>query len=245
MNLFLSRLCLNPLLASALKLAADPYELHRKLLDTLPCGPKPKAATGIQPKTADLLFRVDATDAGPVVLVQTSVEPNWDALELAPRALRCAPETKAYAPKCAAGQRLAFRLLCQPVVRKSGQFGVRPNGKRILGPRRACRDDEQRLDWLRRKAKACGFAIETVGLSFVEWRNTKPLQAKGGALIETHEEARRRAFGPGPPQRLGAVRFDGLLEVTDAAKFLETLRTGIGTAKGFGFGLLSVAPAQY
>src|SRR5260370_12052508 len=70
MNLYLSRLCLNPLFAPALKLAADPYELHRKLLDTLPCGPRPKPATENQPKTADLLFRVDAADAGPVVLVQ-------------------------------------------------------------------------------------------------------------------------------------------------------------------------------
>ena len=38
-----------------------------------------------------------------------------------------------------------------------------------------------------------------------------------------------------------AVRFDGLLEVTDPVKFLETLRAGIGSAKGFGFGLLSLA----
>jgi CRISPR system Cascade subunit CasE len=242
MNIYLSRLCLNPLFAPVLKLAADPYELHRKLLDTLPCGPRPKPVTGNQPKTADLLFRVDATDAGPVVLVQTSVEPQWDALELAPRALRCPPETKAYAPNCAPGQRLGFRLLCQPVFRKSGQFGVKPNGKRILGPRKACRDDEQRLDWLRRKANAGGFAIETVGLSLVEWRNTKPLQAMDGAPIETHEEARRRAFGPGSPQRLGAVRFDGVLMVTAADRFLRTLADGIGTAKGFGFGLLSLAP---
>lgn len=241
MNLHLSRLCLNPLFAPALKLAADPYELHRKLLDTLPCGPRPKPATGNQLKTADLLFRVDATDAGPVVLVQTSVEPDWDALELAPRALRCPPETKAYAPKCAPGQRLAFRLVCQPAVRKSGQFGVKPNGKRMLGPRQACRDDEQRLDWLRRKANACGFAIETVGLSLVEWRNTKPLQAKGGAPIETHEEARRRAFGPGSPQRLGGVRFDGVLLVTDLDRFTKAVAAGIGSFKAFGFGLLSLA----
>jgi CRISPR system Cascade subunit CasE len=38
-----------------------------------------------------------------------------------------------------------------------------------------------------------------------------------------------------------AVQFDGVLEVTDPAKFLETVRQGIGSAKGFGFGLLSLA----
>jgi CRISPR-associated protein Cas6/Cse3/CasE subtype I-E len=79
-------------------------------------------------------------------------------------------------------------------------------------------------------------------LSLVEWRNTKPLQTTGGAPIESHDQARRRAFGPGSPQRLGAVRFDGILQVTNAELFLQTLRAGIGPAKGFGFGLLSVAP---
>lgn len=244
MNLYLSRLCLNPLFAPALKLAADPYELHRKLLDTLPCGPKPKPATANQPKTGDLLFRIDAADAGPVVLVQTSVEPEWDALELAPRALHCLPKTKAYAPKFAPGQRLAFRLLCQPAVRKSGQFGIKPNGKRKPGPRRACRDDEQRLEWLRRKGNANGFAVETVGLTAVEWRNTKPLQKSGGTASETHEAARRRAFGPGDPQRLGAVRFDGVLFVTEVEGFTKAVVAGIGSFKAFGFGLLSLAPAE-
>lgn len=243
MNLYLSRLCLNPLFAPALKLAADPYELHRKLIDTLPCGPKPKPAAAGQPKTADVLFRVDATDGGPVVLVQTGVKPEWDALELARQALlHWPPETKPYGPKCALGQRLAFRLLCQPVVRQSGQFGEKSNGKRKLGPRRACRDDAQRLDWLRRKGVACGFVVETVGLTLAEWRNTKPLQAEGGTPIESHEDARRRAFGPGAPQRLGAIRFDGVLVVANLDLFETALTSGLGTQKAFGFGLLSVAP---
>ena len=41
-----------------------------------------------------------------------------------------------------------------------------------------------------------------------------------------------------------AVRFDGLLAVTDPALFRNTLQTGIGSAKAFGFGLLSLAPAE-
>jgi CRISPR-associated protein Cas6/Cse3/CasE subtype I-E len=244
MSLYLSRLCLNPLFAPALKLAADPYELHRKLLDTVPCGAKPKPAIPNQPKTANLLFRVDATDKGPDVLVQTTVEPDWDALELARRALRCPPQTKAYSPKCTPGQRLAFRLLCQPMVRKSGQFGLKRNGKRRPGPRRACRDDEQRLEWLRKKAEAAGFAIETAGLTLVEWRNTKPLQATDGAISETHDEARRRAFGPGSTQRLGAVRFDGVLLVTNVDLFTNAIAHGIGSFKAFGFGLFSLARVE-
>jgi CRISPR system Cascade subunit CasE len=244
MSLYISRLCLNPLFAPALRLAADPYELHRKLLETLPCVQSPKPHSGNQPKTADLLFRVDATDCGPVILLQTNVVPDWDALELAPRALRCLPETKERAINCAPGQRLSFRLLCRPSVRKSGQFGLKPNGKRMPGTRTACLDDDQCHSWLRRKAIQGGFVIESVGLSVIDWRNTKRLQDKGGSPVETHEQARKRAFGPGECQRLGAVRFDGILVVTDPVEqFPRSLSQGIGTAKAFGFGLLSVAPA--
>jgi CRISPR system Cascade subunit CasE len=42
---------------------------------------------------------------------------------------------------------------------------------------------------------------------------------------------------------LASVVFDGLLRITDAAEFRETLGCGIGTAKAYGFGLLSVTAA--
>jgi CRISPR system Cascade subunit CasE len=37
------------------------------------------------------------------------------------------------------------------------------------------------------------------------------------------------------------VEFDGVLKVTDSEAFGRALSSGIGPAKGFGFGLLSVA----
>lgn len=247
MNLYLSRICLNPMFAPALRLAADPYQLHRKLLGTLHdhCvqrdnGRKPTIEN--QPKTAELLFRVDVSDSGPTVLVQTEVEPDWDDFEVAPRALRCSIESKPYAPVLQAGQRLAFRLLCQPSRRPAGQFGLKLNGKRRSGPRRACQNDEERLDWLRRKAQGFGAAIEAVGLTIVEWRNSKPIQGKDGQPLESHEQAAKRAFSPDPQSRLGAVRFDGVLVVRDPEAFRFALQRGVGPGKAFGFGLLSIAP---
>lgn len=41
---------------------------------------------------------------------------------------------------------------------------------------------------------------------------------------------------------LFGVRFDGVLRVTDVEVLLDALRGGIGPAKAFGFGLLSLAP---
>jgi CRISPR system Cascade subunit CasE len=39
-----------------------------------------------------------------------------------------------------------------------------------------------------------------------------------------------------------AVEFRGILTVTDPARFRETFARGIGSAKGFGFGMLALAP---
>lgn len=41
-----------------------------------------------------------------------------------------------------------------------------------------------------------------------------------------------------------SVRFDGVLTVTDPDTFRQTVAAGIGPAKAFGFGLLSVAPVR-
>ena len=39
-----------------------------------------------------------------------------------------------------------------------------------------------------------------------------------------------------------SVLFEGVLEVVEPKRFLETLSAGIGAGKGLGFGLLSIAP---
>ena len=43
---------------------------------------------------------------------------------------------------------------------------------------------------------------------------------------------------------MASVQFDGLLRVTDPDRLRETVRKGIGSGKGLGFGLLSLAPAR-
>jgi CRISPR system Cascade subunit CasE len=42
----------------------------------------------------------------------------------------------------------------------------------------------------------------------------------------------------------GSVLFEGVLQVTDPDGFRETLATGIGSGKAYGFGLLSIAPPR-
>lgn len=94
---------------------------------------------------------------------------------------------------------------------------VKKNGKRLplLLP-------EEQDKWLKKKASINGFSINTVTIG-----NPMPVnmvKRKTGDIIQ-----------------LNSVPFEGILQIIDKAKFLKVLENGIGPAKAFGFGLLSIA----
>jgi CRISPR system Cascade subunit CasE len=62
-----------------------------------------------------------------------------------------------------------------------------------------------------------------------------------GSLRVTKRGFQREATGSGQAVSLLTVQFDGLLSVMDETLFKETLRDGVGSGKGLGCGLLSVA----
>jgi len=92
---------------------------------------------------------------------------------------------------------------------------VKKDGKR-LG---LIKSDDQ-LEWLNRKAKAGGFDLVQLQVVPAGIVNAK----KAGATLSFY-----------------SVTFQGALKVVDKDKFIETLANGIGSGKGMGFGLLSVA----
>ena len=87
------------------------------------------------------------------------------------------------------------------------------------GKRHAIFDDDRLIEWLRRKGEAHGFAVDPRHVRIV-----KP----------------GKAYGKRGRQTWHVVQFDGLLEVVGAEAFASALRDGIGSAKAFGCGLLSV-----
>ena len=95
---------------------------------------------------------------------------------------------------------------------------VKRDGKR-LGLYR----DEERLMWLARKGEAHGF--------------------RPGQVAVRKEETVRFRPSDGQETTLNAVRFDGVLCVTDPNQLVAALTDGIGSGKAFGFGLLSLARA--
>ena len=87
------------------------------------------------------------------------------------------------------------------------------------GKRHAIVAEDELTRWLQRKGDMHGFALDLARL-----RNAK---------LGKHHGKRRK-------QTWHLVQFDGLLQVTQPESFLAGLRSGIGSAKAFGCGLLSV-----
>jgi len=95
---------------------------------------------------------------------------------------------------------------------------------KIDGRRLGIFGEQQQLDWLLRKAVDGGFEFQHAVV------NPK------GFVIGSKE-------GVSGNIKIFGVQYDGLLIVKNPELFLETVKSGIGSAKGFGFGLLSLARA--
>lgn len=217
----LSKIELNPRSREARRDLAQPYELHRTLAHAFvtPVGQDYRAAHGV-------LFRVEpavALGARPTVLVQSTSAPAWDAL---PANYLLTSTCKELVPAITTEQVLGFRLVANP-TKKVAREGRRQGNRVPLFD--AGGDDEltPAQHWLRRKAELSGFEVLHV-------------------LSESFHLATTRATGTPNYQTkqqlpLYGVRFDGLLRVRDPQLLAEALRQGIGPAKAFGFGLLSLA----
>ena len=169
------------------------------------------------------LFRIDPLPNGrAVIIVQSATEPDWGyAFHNADYLLAARPEVKPFEPHFSKGQWLRFRLAANPTRRLSKHS---PDAKEESIGKRVPVPTDQLIDWLARRAESAGFFIK---------RDATTLQS-GYVYMNKN----------GKGQRLRSVLFDGRLRVTDPDTFRQTLIRGIGSGKAFGFGLLSVAPAN-
>lgn len=93
-----------------------------------------------------------------------------------------------------------------------------PTVKRA-GKRHALYAEDELTRWLQRKGETHGYALESENLRSVK-------------LGKQHGKRRKQTWH--------LVQFDGVLQVTQPENFIAGLRNGIGSAKAFGCGLLSV-----
>jgi len=164
-----------------------------------------------------LLFRVESVDGvGVQIIIQSHREPNWAAAFSDFPVLLGIPDHKPFDLNLTPGQVLAFRLRANPTVKR--RFNDKDHKRVGL-----CREEDQ-IDWLKRKGEQAGFRL---------------LSARTGRQ-ETVTGALRRD-GQKHDLQLLSVQFDGLLQVVDPDRLRQAVYNGIGSGKGLGFGLLSLA----
>ncbi|MCP9495169.1 MAG: type I-E CRISPR-associated protein Cas6/Cse3/CasE [Pyrinomonadaceae bacterium MAG19_C2-C3] len=238
--IFISMLRLDPMSRRVQTELSRCYEMHRTLCHAFP------NLSGDEWTAARVLFRVDDDGGSLKLLVQSKHEPDWHAFSHhlnGARYLLATPQVKEWEPQFRTSQTLRFRLLANPTFRPKKNDGSD-------GERRGLYREAERLDWLARQSTRCGFALPQSRTTLR--RNGVPLIFRG----RPHDELTldlptcqvidlndgRRFPSSDRKIQFSAARFDGVLQVTDVELFRHALENGIGAAKGFGFGLLSVAP---
>lgn len=191
--------------------AKNSYQFHQALWQLFP---------GCADAERDFLYRVEQFQAGvgAYVLLQSVINPEGN--EQGPVLLA----KREYALHIADGHRLRFRLRANPIktIKDSSKGIVEKKGKSFTKTVRVpLLHEEQQQAWLERKFE--GFAqLETLNVQpepVTYFR--KPKEGRSG--------------------KIQTVLFDGVITVSNSTEFASQVLLGIGPAKAFGCGLLSVA----
>ncbi|WP_257275564.1 type I-E CRISPR-associated protein Cas6/Cse3/CasE [Endozoicomonas sp. SESOKO4] len=188
------------------------YELHRALWQLFPDRPNDNRT---------FLFRVESLSRafGAQVLMQSHLKPADSGEHV-----RCLA-TKVVNYQFQQGQQLRFRLRCNPVkaVKDERKGTVTRNGRtHIRSVRVPLISEEQQQQWLSSKLKQSGVCLQAVNIV-----QENPLYFR---------KTREKRSGKVQP-----VLFEGLVLVDDPTALQTAVVEGIGPAKSFGMGLLSLA----
>ena len=217
----LTRICLDPTSRTVVRDLGNPVALHKRTMSAFAqAGPGPaREALGV-------LWRLDSDAARRLFLIVQSGSPgSWDRL---PAHWATSVEAKEIGPVLDglyAGQLCRFLLranVTRKINTKTGDDGRRRNGQRV-----PLRSPEHALGWLAHKGQAAGFDL---------------VKGATGLSVEVRPEPPATGWRAGSVVTVEAVRFEGQLVVTDAVRLAQAVRTGVGPAKAYGCGLLSLAP---
>lgn len=191
--------------------AKNPYQFHQALWKLFP---------GYEDAERDFLFRVEQfqSGVGAQVLLQSAIKPEGN--QQSPMLLA----QREFALSIPNGQRLRFRLRANPIktIKDSSKGTVEKKGKTFTKTVRVpLSHEEQQQAWLERKLR--DFAqLETL-------------------IVQPEPVTYFRKVKESHSGKIQTVLFDGIMTVTDSVEFESQVLLGIGPAKAFGCGLLSVA----
>ncbi|EFA23036.1 CRISPR system CASCADE complex protein CasE [Bifidobacterium gallicum DSM 20093 = LMG 11596] len=227
----------------ARQLAASPYKLHAAVEASFP----PHA-----PRATDegrILWRLDHNRQDHSVWLYVVSPSQPDLLHIVEQAGwpgYAEWETKDYTPfldRLAQGQQWHYRVCANPVRNAATDLNLHNSlatFDKMKGSRQAYVTVRQQIDWFERRAAANGFSLpERDPVSGFDEQVKDPLLLSSVRVIDRQ----RHKFRDRKNQvTLSTAVFEGTLQVEDPQSLRHALCFGIGKAKGFGCGLMTLAP---
>ncbi|WP_048378680.1 type I-E CRISPR-associated protein Cas6/Cse3/CasE [Corynebacterium renale] len=231
----LTRILLNPARRAGRKYLTETNALHAAVRSTFP--------PDIQEDEARVLWRVDSHEHTHTLYIVGPEKPTADGI-VAEAGWETRPAQSADYTRFLDGliksQRWRFELVANPT------YSERREGKR--GKIKAHVSPRHQLDWLYKKADLHGFALAPRTddeASEQERERWSALEQTGVVQRWTDVFHKNRQDGTkGNPVRIVKARFAGTLEVTEPEALRHALTHGIGRARGYGCGLMTLAPVK-
>jgi CRISPR system Cascade subunit CasE len=217
--MYLSRIELDTTKRETIRALGSPQVFHSAVENCCPGFPKIRA-----PRK---LWRVDSLNGRLYLLLLSPEKPDFARFAAQFCSLDSQGDSKSYdalLSRVGAGQQWQFRLRANPV--HSVKDGPDTSGR---GKVYAHVTIEQQKGWLRQRAQSCGFEL-TVGEAGDDRESFDVIQS------EYLRFRRQNKF-----VTLGVSTFEGVLRVKDPVLFAKTLAEGVGRAKAYGCGLLTIA----
>lgn len=244
--MFLTKFPVNMTRRETRALLASPYRMHAAIAGSF-------SPSGEDENEGRVLWRVDHMgNGGANLYIVSPKEPSLVGLDeqIGWPDLEHQWQTRDYdvvLNKIANGQRYRFRLVANPVVSRRNVTDQHDRSKRMAHVTAL-----QQESWLIGAA-----AYEALGVKPPQYllAEEQSRAERNGFMVERGEadgqarlvasDSRQWRFRQGKNGnwiRLVTVRYDGVLRVVDEERLRHALTFGIGRGKGFGCGLLTLAP---
>lgn len=226
--MFISKIDLNPNRVGYLKRLCSPYRLHAAIEASLPTAERHETNEG------RVLWRIDGLPGGAGVRLYVVSPDKPDLGSIARQAgdeSSSTWETKNYdrfLEQIREGQRYRFRLKANPVRKVAKDQGRVPN-PHVVGTLQGHVTKEHQLQWLLDRVERHGFRV---------------LTGEQGPEVSVVGSSREVFMRGNAQVTLTTALYDGVMEVIDADALRHALTFGIGRAKGFGCGLLTIVPLR-
>lgn len=215
--MYLSRVLLNDRKRETIRALASPQIIHGAVESIY------RRETSEQDEIRKrLLWRVDYVSDKCYLLLLSEERPNLTSLVHQFGYPDIHGETKDYLPfleKLRNDQSWKFRLHANPV-----RSSPRERDKYGRGKVFAHITIEQQMQWLMKRSETCGFSLKPEEYTVVhtDWKRFKKGSRKQHRVV------------------LRTATFEGLLTITDVQRFRQSLTHGIGRAKAYGCGLMTI-----